>query len=105
MRFFHIQSDQFSELDELPAQLPDTGYLWIGSARREFEAAIALDPAYAQAHACLAWTHWLNCSTINCYDAGQERLAFEQAERSLELQEKSLAHRALAKRDLRTRTF
>ena len=37
MRVFHIRSDQFTELDELPAQLPATGYLWIGSARREFE--------------------------------------------------------------------
>jgi len=37
MRIFHIRSDHFTELDELPAQLPATGYLWIGSARREFE--------------------------------------------------------------------
>jgi len=37
MRVFHILTDQFTELAELPAQLPATGYLWIGSARREFE--------------------------------------------------------------------
>jgi cytochrome c-type biogenesis protein CcmH/NrfG len=28
-------------------------------ARRLFEQAIALDPDYAEAHAYLAWTHWM----------------------------------------------
>src|SRR4051812_3383948 len=42
MRVFHIQHDQFVELPELPAHLPDTGYLWIGSARREFEVNAVL---------------------------------------------------------------
>ncbi|HET7792981.1 MAG TPA: magnesium transporter CorA family protein [Rhizobacter sp.] len=37
MRIFHILPDQFTELAELPEQLPASGYLWIGSARREFE--------------------------------------------------------------------
>ncbi|MFY7942309.1 MAG: magnesium transporter CorA family protein [Burkholderiaceae bacterium] len=37
MRIFHIDGDQFSELLELPNALPSTGYLWVGSARREFE--------------------------------------------------------------------
>jgi len=37
MRVFHIAADQFSELDALPAELPATGYLWAGVARREFE--------------------------------------------------------------------
>jgi magnesium transporter len=37
MRVFHISGDQFSELDGLPESLPPTGYLWVGSARREFE--------------------------------------------------------------------
>jgi Mg2+ and Co2+ transporter CorA len=37
MRIFHLNGDQFSELDALPESLPSTGYLWIGSARREFE--------------------------------------------------------------------
>ncbi|WP_372526994.1 magnesium transporter CorA family protein [Piscinibacter sp.] len=37
MRVFHITADQFSELDGLPEQLPAAGYLWVGSARREFE--------------------------------------------------------------------
>jgi magnesium transporter len=40
MRIFHITGDQFSELDGLPQQLPETGYLWIGTARREFEVQI-----------------------------------------------------------------
>ncbi len=37
MRIFHITADQFTELNELPEQMPTTGYLWVGSARREFE--------------------------------------------------------------------
>ena len=37
MRIFQITGDQFCELDALPDSLPSTGYLWIGSARREFE--------------------------------------------------------------------
>lgn len=40
MRFFHIAPDQFTELDELPQALPETGFLWIGSARREFELRV-----------------------------------------------------------------
>ncbi len=38
MRVFHVSGDQFSELSAAPAQLPATGYLWIGAARNEFEA-------------------------------------------------------------------
>jgi magnesium transporter len=41
MRIFHITGDQFTKLGELPVQLPATGYLWIGSARREFEVRAA----------------------------------------------------------------
>lgn len=41
MRIFHINGDQFNALEGLPAQLPATGYLWIGSARREFEVRTA----------------------------------------------------------------
>ena len=37
MRIFHLQGDQFSELAVLPEVLPAKGYLWVGSARREFE--------------------------------------------------------------------
>ncbi len=37
MRVFHISGDQFSELDDLPESLPANGYLWVGSAQREFE--------------------------------------------------------------------
>jgi Mg2+ and Co2+ transporter CorA len=40
MRIFHISPDQFTELTELPESLPATGYLWIGTARREFEVNI-----------------------------------------------------------------
>ena len=37
MRVFHVGAEQFVELDGWPAELPPTGFLWIGSARREFE--------------------------------------------------------------------
>ena len=37
MRVFHVQPDQFTELDDLPQELPATGFIWIGSGRREFE--------------------------------------------------------------------
>jgi len=37
VRIFHINGDQFTELDTLPEALPASGYLWVGSARREFE--------------------------------------------------------------------
>lgn len=37
MRVFHVSADRFVELDALPEALPATGFLWVGSARREFE--------------------------------------------------------------------
>jgi magnesium transporter len=37
MRVFHITPERFVELDDLPESLPQTGFIWIGSARREFE--------------------------------------------------------------------
>jgi magnesium transporter len=37
MRVFHVGADQFVELDGWPADLPTAGFLWIASARREFE--------------------------------------------------------------------
>jgi Mg2+ and Co2+ transporter CorA len=40
MRIFHVTAEQFSELTELPERLPPGGYLWIGSARREFEVGV-----------------------------------------------------------------
>ena len=39
MRFFHINGEQFTELDALPDSLPPHGFIWVGSARREFEVA------------------------------------------------------------------
>ncbi len=41
MRFFHVHGEQFKELDTLPEALPEGGFLWIGSARREFELGSA----------------------------------------------------------------
>jgi Mg2+ and Co2+ transporter CorA len=37
MRVFHVSADSFTELDALPEALPAQGFLWLGSARREFE--------------------------------------------------------------------
>jgi len=37
MRIFHFRGEQFTELDALPDILPAAGFLWVGSARREFE--------------------------------------------------------------------
>ncbi len=51
MRIFHITADQFIELEALPAALPDHGFLWLGSARREFEVGVAEIQARLQ-----AWT-------------------------------------------------
>src|SRR4051794_16459951 len=41
MRVFAIQGDQFAELAGLPDALPDAGYLWVASARGEFETRLA----------------------------------------------------------------
>ena len=41
MRIFHILGEQVRELTDLPETLPPAGYLWIGSARREFEVGTA----------------------------------------------------------------
>ena len=41
MRIFHVGPDRFTELDDLPETLPATGFLWIGSTRREFEQELA----------------------------------------------------------------
>jgi len=41
MRFFHVLGDQFTELEGLPEALPAQGYVWLASARREFEVGIA----------------------------------------------------------------
>jgi magnesium transporter len=41
MKIFHVTPEQFTELPELPEQMPATGYLWVGSARREFEVNTA----------------------------------------------------------------
>ncbi|MCV2351146.1 magnesium transporter CorA family protein [Paucibacter sp. Y2R2-4] len=37
MRIFHIHDDRFTELGQLPADLPESGFLWLGCGRREFE--------------------------------------------------------------------
>jgi magnesium transporter len=37
MRVFHVSAEHFAELDGWPDVLPAQGFIWIGSARREFE--------------------------------------------------------------------
>jgi len=41
MRVFHVSAEHFAELDGWPEVLPADGFLWIGSARREFEVQAA----------------------------------------------------------------
>jgi Mg2+ and Co2+ transporter CorA len=41
MRIFHVGAESFTELDALPEALPGQGFLWLGSARREFEVNTA----------------------------------------------------------------
>jgi magnesium transporter len=41
VRIFHVSGERFTELDALPEALPTGGFLWIGSARREFEVNAA----------------------------------------------------------------
>lgn len=48
MRIFHVSGEQFTELPDLPESLPPAGYLWIGSARREFEVGAAVLQANLQ---------------------------------------------------------
>jgi magnesium transporter len=40
MRCFHITTNGYIELDQLPLQIPSTGYLWVSCARREFELSV-----------------------------------------------------------------
>jgi Mg2+ and Co2+ transporter CorA len=37
MRVFHVEPGGITELQALPEQLPASGFVWVGSARREFE--------------------------------------------------------------------
>jgi len=41
MRVFHVTAERFVELDALPDAVPPDGFLWVGSARREFEVQVA----------------------------------------------------------------
>ncbi len=51
MRVFHIHGEQFTELPALPDALPEQGFIWVGSARREFELGVG------ELQACLQrWT-------------------------------------------------
>ncbi|MEN9627636.1 MAG: hypothetical protein RJA10_863 [Pseudomonadota bacterium] len=51
MRVFHIHAEQFTELPALPEFMPEQGFIWVGSARREFELGVG------ELQACLQrWT-------------------------------------------------
>jgi hypothetical protein len=41
MRVFHVQPDQFTELDGLPQDLPEQGFIWLGSAGVNSSVAMA----------------------------------------------------------------
>jgi len=41
VRVFHLQADSFTELPGLPEALPAAGFLWLASARRQFELGAA----------------------------------------------------------------
>ena len=63
MRVFHVSGEQFVELGELPAALPPQGFIWVGSARREFEvpadfaAALKKTPAARKAFDAFSPSH------------------------------------------------
>jgi TolB-like protein/Tfp pilus assembly protein PilF len=54
-------------------------------ARRMFEQAIALDPDYAEAHAFLAWTHWMGWTNWFEPEDLHRLLSLEIAERAVAL--------------------
>jgi len=41
MRVFEVGADRFQEREGLPAQLPSSGFVWVGCSRAEFEAHLA----------------------------------------------------------------
>ncbi|MGL6109420.1 MAG: magnesium transporter CorA family protein [Rubrivivax sp.] len=51
MRIFHVGAEHFTELDAIPDALPPSGFLWIGSTRREFELGVD-----QMQHHLQAWT-------------------------------------------------
>lgn len=68
------------------------------AAVKEFEAALAADPEYANALAGIAWADWLYHTTINVYQDEKKYSAFANAEKSLLLADNAVAHRVLAKK-------
>jgi Mg2+ and Co2+ transporter CorA len=48
MQVFHIQGDQFTELQGLPEELPASGYFWLNTGRREFEVNLSTIQAALQ---------------------------------------------------------
>lgn len=54
-------------------------------ARRSFEKAIEIDPDYAEAHAFLAWTHWMGWTNWFEPEDPHRRLSLQIAERAVGL--------------------
>jgi tetratricopeptide (TPR) repeat protein len=66
-------------------------------ARHLFQRAVELDPGYAEAHAYLAWTHWLGW--VNWFEPTDphRRLALDHAQRAVTLDPNDpFAHSVLA---------
>jgi magnesium transporter len=61
MRVFHVQPDQFIELQGLPQELPATGFLWVGAARRVFEVN--------SGHVQTALQHWTGGALVDLHIA------------------------------------
>lgn len=40
VRVFHVTPESFTELPAMPQQLPERGFIWVGSARRAFELGV-----------------------------------------------------------------
>ncbi|MET0517941.1 MAG: magnesium transporter CorA family protein [Burkholderiaceae bacterium] len=52
MRFFHVAGDQFTELAQLPAELPAQGFIWASYGRGEFESQVGEAQAALQRWHC-----------------------------------------------------
>src|SRR6218665_1405473 len=52
MRLFHVDSERFTELSALPAELPARGFLWLGYGRKEFEQLVGTAQAALQRWDC-----------------------------------------------------
>ena len=59
MRIFHITAESFEELPTLPHELPPTGFIWVGSARRQFENQVGALQSRLQ--------HWTGAGLVDLH--------------------------------------